>query len=89
MIMRRMGFLTTLVIVAVSGGGWIHGSAPIFKGANWHEVLEKVPCQYVMKAGKDIKINATLVVDDKSYPSPTITEPYLIHELDKRCFSKH
>jgi hypothetical protein len=89
MTMRRITFLATLLIVAVSVSGWTHGSAPSFKGANWHDVQDKVPCQYVAKVGKDLKINATLVVDGKSYPNPTVTEPGVIDELDKMCFPKH
>jgi len=87
--MRRIALLATLLVVVATVSGLTHGGAPIFKGATWHEVLDKVPCQYVVKVGKDLKINATLVVDRKSYPNSTVTEPGVIDELDKRCFPKH
>jgi hypothetical protein len=56
-------------------GGWTHGIQTTFKGKNWHEVIEKVPCQFVTRAGDDLKIAA-------------ITEEDRIKELEKRCFPK-
>jgi uncharacterized GH25 family protein len=67
----------------------LHGSAPTFEGKTWKEALEKVPCQNVAKDGKNLKITATIVVDGKPFPNPTITKEDLIEPLDKRCFPKH
>jgi hypothetical protein len=67
---------------------FLHGSIPTFEGANWHEVLERVACQYVTRDGKDLTIAAKLVVDGKTFQNPTITEEGQIKELEKRCFPK-
>jgi hypothetical protein len=86
---NKLALFAAALFMAVAFGGWTHGSAPTFEGANWHEVLEKVPCQYVTKVGKDLKIAVTLVVDGKTFKNPTITEEDRIKELEKRCFPKH
>jgi hypothetical protein len=88
----RVTLLAALAVLAIttpSHGRLLRGSAPTFEGADWREVLAKVPCGYVTKDGKYLKIAAKLVVGDKTFQNPTITEEDQIKELEKRCFPKH
>jgi hypothetical protein len=75
-----------VISLPVMLGGWIHGSAPDrFEGANWFEVLQKVPCQDIAKDGRDIRITAVLIVDGKTFEDPVIKEEDRIKELERRC----
>jgi hypothetical protein len=89
MLTNRLAVFASALLMVPVLGGWTHGSPPTFEAANWHEVLEKIPCQYVTKAGKDLKIAVKIIVDGKTFQNPTITEEERIRELDKRCFPKH
>jgi hypothetical protein len=86
---NRLAVLASVLFMAVvSGGAFHHGSAPI-AGANWHEALEKVPCQNITKVGDVLQINVTVIVGGESHPNPTITDEGQIKMLEKKCFPKH
>jgi hypothetical protein len=88
----RVALLAAFAILTIAmpaHGRVSRGSAPTFEGADWREVLEKVPCGYVTRDGRDLKIAAKLVVSDKTFQNPTITEEDRIKELEKRCLPKH
>jgi hypothetical protein len=87
---KRLAVSASVVffMAVTSAQALLHGSIPTFEGANWHEVLERVACQYVTRDGKDLTIAAKLVVDGKTFQNPTITEEGQIKELEKRCFPK-
>jgi hypothetical protein len=90
MLINRLSVLAGGLVMGVILGGWTHGSAvPSFEGATWKDALAKVPCQDVVKDGKDLKIAGIIVVDGKPSPDPIITKEDEIEPLDKRCFPRH
>jgi len=82
---NRLVVVAGAIFMAPILGGILHGSTPTFEGVNWHEVLEKVQCQYVTKEGKDFKIAAKLIVAGQTFENPTITEEGQIKELERKC----
>jgi hypothetical protein len=70
-------------------GGLVSSPTPTFEGLNWHEVLLKVPCNLVATDGKDLKINAILIVGDRTFSEPIIREENQVRELERRCSRKN
>jgi hypothetical protein len=87
---NQLAQLAAGLLMAVILGGWLHHGSPppSFEGATWKEALAKVPCQDVVKDGKDLKITGIIVVDgESSPPNPTITKEDLVKVVEN--FPKH
>jgi hypothetical protein len=56
-----------------------------FQGKNWHDALEQVPCNLVAKDGEVIKINATLIVDGKTFQNPISAEESQVRQAEALC----
>jgi hypothetical protein len=71
------------------------GSAPLhtYEGKDLHEVLEKLPCDLIIKDGTDFKVKAVLVIDEgkgkKTLPEPVIRDQGEIKEIEHHCSEKH
>jgi hypothetical protein len=94
MLPRQVAVLVAAPFMILALGGLMRGGLvtipmPTFEGANWPEVLLKVPCDLVAKDGKDLKVNAALIVGGHIFSQPIIREEKQIRELDRRCFQKH
>jgi hypothetical protein len=80
----------TLLLTSSADARLLRGGdgMPTFEGPNWHDVLEKVPCQLVTKDGKGLEIAARLIVDGKTFDNPTITDRVRVKDVEGRCFPK-
>ncbi|WMT78844.1 hypothetical protein [Bradyrhizobium sp. Ash2021] len=79
--------VTTFVL-----GGWTHGIATtttIFKGSNWHQIIDQVPCNDVSKSGDGFQISGTVMIGETSHQDPVITDQGQVNLLEKKCFPKH
>ena len=73
--LHRLALVFSALLVAAACGGWIHGSAPDI-------------CTKVHADGDHLKIDGSIVVDDKTYTG-VVTEAAAIDTLKKHCPPKH
>lgn len=93
MFARRLAILAAAPFIVVLLGGFMRGGfaatpTPTFEGADWREVLLKVPCELVAKDRRELKVNAVLIIGRQTFNEPVIREENQIRELDRRCFQQ-
>jgi hypothetical protein len=74
-----------------ASGRLLHGSGvPTLTYKNWHEALENIPCDDVIKVEKGYQITVTIIVDGTTHEKPIISdkEKDKIETLEKHCPKK-
>jgi hypothetical protein len=86
----RVSTCAATIGLALVSIGWTHGTYTV-EAKTLREALEKIPCSYISKDGRDLKIaGLSVIANGKSQPMPiVVTKEDEIESIEKRCSLKH
>ena len=87
---NRLPFCTGVLLLALTSGGWIHGSTPPPPTyPNWREALANVPCHKILNDGPgEVKVIGPVMIDGKIYIDHVVEDEDEIEAIGARCHFK-